>query len=215
MKNLLASISVELREALLAKGSRHVYDPEERIFTEGEAAAHLPIVIEGRVKMIHFLEPGKEVIIGFFEGGEMFAVPPVFDGKRYPSTAVAMERSELLLIAREDFLALIRESHEFAFAVIEWMCEMLREKTSTIQNLATSAPDHRVAHILVRLAERDAGNGPVKIALRRQDIGEMAGLTTETTIRVIRRLAAKGVLRIERGKIVIDSTEGLERLLMS
>src|SRR5690606_3832462 len=36
MKNLLASISDELREALLAQGSRHSYDPDERIFTEGE-----------------------------------------------------------------------------------------------------------------------------------------------------------------------------------
>jgi len=215
MNNLLRSVSPLLRAALTAKASRQNYDSDERIFTEGEEAAFLPIVVSGKVKMIHFLEPGKEVIIGIFEEGEMFAVPPVFDGKTYPSTAVAMEPSELLLLDREDFLELIRESSEFAFAVIEWMCEMLREKTSTIQNLATSAPDHRVAHILIKLAGREEAAGPVRIALRRQDIAEMAGLTTETTIRVIRRLASKGLVRIERGKIVIDSTEGLSRLLAS
>ena len=215
MNNLLRSVSPQLREDLTAKASRENFDPDERIFTEGEEAAFLPIVVSGKVKMIHFLEPGKEVIIGIFEGGEMFAVPPVFDGKTYPSTAVAMEASELLLLNRDDFLELIRESSEFAFAVIEWMCEMLREKTSTIQNLATSAPDHRVAHILIKLAGREEASGPVRIALRRQDIAEMAGLTTETTIRVIRRLAEKGLVRIERGKIVIDSTEGLSRLLAS
>jgi CRP/FNR family transcriptional regulator, cyclic AMP receptor protein len=215
MKNLLRSVSPLLRSALTAKASRRSFETDERIFTEGEEAAFLPIVLSGRVKMIHFLEPGKEVIIGIFEEGEMFAVPPVFDGKDYPSTAVAMEPSELLLLSRDDFLELIRESPEFAFAVIGWMCGMLREKTSTIQNLATSAPDHRVAHILIKLAAREEAAGPIRIALRRQDIAEMAGLTTETTIRVIRRLAAKGLVQIDRGKIVIESTDGLNRLLAS
>ena len=65
----------------------------------------------------------------------MFAVPPVFDGEPYPATVIAMEETELLLLHREDFLRLLRESHEFSFAVIGWMCEMLREKTSVIKNL--------------------------------------------------------------------------------
>ncbi len=46
--------------------------------------------------MIHFLEAGKEVIIGIFQDGEMFAVPPIFDGAPYPATAIAMERTKIL-----------------------------------------------------------------------------------------------------------------------
>ena len=209
MKRLLENISPELINVLEKRGCKHTFSENEEIFAEAEQAEFLPIVLTGSVKMIHFLEPGKEVIIGIFQAGEMFAVPPVFDGGKYPATAVAMEKSGLLLLQRTHFLDLLRESDEFAFAVIEWMCAMLREKTATIQNLATASPEHRVGHVLLKLAERESGHVPVRIALRRQDIASIAGLTTETTIRVIRKLAEKDLVKIVNGKILLDDIDRL------
>jgi CRP/FNR family cyclic AMP-dependent transcriptional regulator len=91
---------------------------------------------------------------------------------------------------------------------------MLREKTATIKNLATASPEHRVGHVLLQLAEKEgAAEHSVKISLRRQDIAEMAGLTTETTIRVIRKLAEKDLVRIVHGKIILERSEHLRRFL--
>ena len=209
MRPVLVEDETGLGQLLRSSGNKRHFSADELIFSEGERADNLPVVISGRVKMVHFLEPGKEVIIGIFDRGEMFAVPPVFDGKSYPSAAIAMEPTELLLIPRKRFLELIKASPDFALAVIEWMCAMLREKTMTIQNLATASPDHRVAKVLLKLAEREGGRFPVRIGLRRQDIAEMAGVTTETAIRVIRRFAERGLVRIDRGKVVLDSAEEL------
>jgi len=211
MKQLMGSISDNLAAILMRTGRKRLFCENQEIFAEGDDALFLPIVLSGKVKMIHFLEPGKEVIIGIFQPGEMFAIPPVFDGKKYPSTAIAMEESQLLLLDRSDFLALLRESSEFVFAVIEWMSEMLREKTATIQNLASASPEHRIGHVLLKLVEKDGHGSPVKIALRREDIAKIAGLTTETTIRVIRKFAEKDLLTIFHGKIVISDTEPLRR----
>lgn len=183
------------------------------IFDEQDDAKFLPIVISGRVKMAHVFETGKELIIGIFGDNEMFAVPPVFDGVAYPASAYAMTPVVLLLMERADFLALLRNSDEFAFRVIGWMCEMLREKTATIQNLARSSPDHRVGNVLMKLAEKHGGTTPIMIPVRRQDIAEMASLTTETTIRVTRRLAERQIIRIVKGKIVIDDLRPLRRFL--
>jgi CRP-like cAMP-binding protein len=213
MKALIGNISDDLAAILKQRGRTRLFRENEEIFAEGDDASFLPIVLSGSIKMIHFLEQGKEVIIGIFHEGEMFAVPPVFDGKRYPSTAIAMEDTRLLLLQRPEFLKLLRESSEFAFAVIEWMSEMLREKTATIQNLATASPEHRVATVLLKLAKDEGNNFPVRITLRREDIAKIAGLTTETTIRVIRRLAGKGLLRIEHGKISVDDDLGLKRVV--
>lgn len=215
MKPLLKIVSGELLESLKKAGRTKTFNEGAEIFAEGELADFLPIVLAGKVKMIHFLEAGKEVILGIFGAGEIFAVPPVFDGAPYPSTAIALEKTELLLLRRKDFLRLLKESAEFSFAVIGWMCEMLREKSATIQNLATSSPEHRAGNILVRAAEKngDEESGAIKISLLRRDIAEMAGLTTETTIRAIRRLAAKNLVRIERGKIIIDDIASLRKFL--
>lgn len=211
--DLLNGISGELRSLLEKRGHARSYSEGEEIFAGGDEAAFLPVVLGGSVKMIHFLEPGKEVIIDIFRSGEMFAVPPVFDGGRYPATAIAMEETRLLLIGRRDFLAVLRESSEMSFAVIRWMCGMLREKTATIQNLATASPEHRVGNVLIRLAAKHSAAGPVKILVRRQDIARMAGLTTETTIRVVRKLAARELVAITHGKIIVDPAGPLRRYL--
>lgn len=209
---MLSNASPELIQTLHKRGREKKFGEGEQVFSEGERADFLPIVLSGKVKMVRFLTPGKEIIISVFGEGEMFAVPPVFDGAPYPSTTIAMEETRLLLLHRKDFLQLLKDSSEFSFAVIAWMCEMLREKTATIQNLATASPEFRVGKVLLRLAEKEGADSS-RISLRRQDIAEMAGLTTETTIRVIRKLAEKNLVKINHGKIILDSPEFLRDYL--
>jgi CRP-like cAMP-binding protein len=211
MKPLLENVSQELLADLRQAGRERTYSEGQQIFAGGDRAEWLPIVLSGRIKMLHYLEPGKEVIIGVFTDGETFAVPAVFDGGNYPASAEAMTESTLLLIERSHFMQLLTESSEFSLAMLNWMSAMLRQKTATIQNLAHASPEHRVANVLLQLAAADNPAGPVRIALRREDIANMAGLTTETTIRVIRRLAARGWFNIDHGKIVIERPDELRQ----
>ena len=215
MKQLLTNLSSDLHALLEQRGTRKTYAIGREIFSEGSPAEFLPIVISGAVKMIRSPEVGRDIIIGIFRQGEMFALPPVFDGGPYPASAFAVEKTVLLRLDRRDFLQLIRESPEFSFAVIGWMCEMLREKTSIIRNLAITSSERRVAGVVMKLAKIAGPELPVKITVRRQDIGEMASVSTETAIRVVRRLAERGLLRIERGKIFIDELDSLRLFLQA
>jgi CRP/FNR family transcriptional regulator len=215
MRKLLVNISNDLKAALDACGHRRSYRDGKEIFCEGAKADFLPIVVSGGVKMIRSPAVGKEVIIGIFHEGEMFAVPPVFDGGPYPASAFAVEDTELLQISRGDFLRLLNEQPEFALATISWMSEMLREKTSIIRNLAIASPERRIGNVLIKLTEAQDKPCPIKITVRRQDIAEMASLTTETTIRAIRRLADQGLVRILHGKIIIDQVEPLQRFVQT
>jgi CRP/FNR family transcriptional regulator len=206
MPPFLTKISADLAKKLKSRGHLRTFYEDEIIFDAGNQAEVLPIIVSGKVKMVRFPELGKEVIIGIFQSGEMFAIPPVLDGGRYPATAIALEETKLLLIYRNDFLQLMETDAELSANVTLVMCGLLRQTTATIQNLTTSSPEHRIANVLLDLAGKES-NG--KISLRRQDIAEMAGLTTETTIRVIRRLAAQELVKIVRGKIFIEESERL------
>ena len=140
----------------------------------------------------------------------MFAVPPVFDGGGYPATAIAMEATKLLLIERKDFLALLHDSSEFSFAVIQWMCSMLREKTATIQNLATvvagtSRRQHHSAAIgrqKVRATNRSkyCSGGRILPEWRAYYRNHYQGGPP---------LADKNLITITHGKIFVDATEPL------
>lgn len=185
------------------------------VFSEGETATFLPAVLTGKVKMVRYPEPGKELIIGTFKAGEIFAIPPALDGKAFPATAVAMEPTRILMLDRARFLKLIDESREFASVVMNRMCGILRDRADTIHILSSSSAEQRVARVLISLADQAGRRFPLKVTLRRQDIAEMAGLTLESTIRSVRRMAARGLFNIIKGKITLDSADGLERLVRS
>jgi CRP-like cAMP-binding protein len=184
----------------------------EIIFSEDEVATFLPFVRAGRVKMVRYPEPGKEVIIGTFATGEVFAIPPALDGKSFPATAVAMEDSQLLFLPRSEFKSLMDTSPEFSSVILEKMCGILRQRADTVRILATPSAEQRIAGVLIAIVGELNGDGPRRIDHRRQDIADMAGLTIETTIRSIRRMAARGLFRIVHGKVYIDSLDGLRRL---
>ncbi|HQZ81871.1 MAG TPA: Crp/Fnr family transcriptional regulator [Pyrinomonadaceae bacterium] len=209
VKPILATASRELKATLTAHAHPRHYFPNEELFAVGEQADYLPIIESGRVKMVQFPEPGKEVIIGIFGAGEMFAVPPVVDGEVYPASAYAIEESDILLLHRDDVFKLLAKSPEFTLALLNWMSSMLRQKTALIKTLAGGSAEQRIAGVLIRLFSASPDEPPLRIRLRREDIARMAGLTTETTIRTIRHLASIGDIRIVRGKVLIDSIDGL------
>lgn len=213
MDSLSKILSQELIESLQKVGHQKTYQAGEQIFGEGEKAEFLPIIVAGKVKIVRFLFEGKEIILNIFQGGESFAIPPIYQGGNYPATAIAMEKTEILIIYRQDFLELLRKSDEFSALMMSKMSTLLRETTFSMQNLATSSPEQRVGNVLFHLAEKENFVMPFKVSLRRQDIADMSGLTTETTIRVIRRLAEKDLIKIVRGKIFIEDYKKLKAFL--
>lgn len=213
MEDLLQNLGEELADAITRSGTTRSYAPNQSIFFEGDTATFLPIILSGTVKLVRFPEPGKEVILGLFHSGEAFAIPPAMDGKQFPATAVALDKTDLLLLPREEFLKLMKSSSEFSAAIMSRMCGILRDRVDTVHILATSSAEQRVATVLLRLADDKKEDEVKKITYRRQDIAEMAGLSLETTIRVIRKLAAKDCLSIVSGRIILKTTEPLRELV--
>ena len=205
--------STELTGSLFEVGAKRTFGTGEHVFFEGDQATFLPIILAGKIKMVRYPEAGKEIIIGMFQAGEIFAIPPAMDGKQFPATAVAIEDSSLLMVPRNEFLAMMESSSEFSSLVLNRMCGILRDRAVTVQIMATPSAEQRIATVLLRLTGEMNGNETKKITHRRQDIAEMAGLSLETTIRTIRKLADKGSLKIIGGRIFVETTEHLRTLI--
>lgn len=213
MSQISDHFSAELTENLLSIGSRRSFGGGEHVFFEGDQATFLPIILDGKIKMVRYPEPGKEIIIGMFQSGEIFAIPPAMDGKRFPATAVAIEDSALLMVPRDEFLSLMESSSEFSSIVLKRMCGILRDRADTVRIMATPSAEQRIATVILRLTGEMKCGETTKITHRRQDLAEMAGLSLETTIRVIRKLAKKGHLKIIGGRIFVETTEHLRSLV--
>lgn len=211
---MLEDLSQEILDRIAESGVERSYGAGAQIFAEGDRADFLPTVISGRVKMVRSPEPGKEVIIGTFGEGEVFAIPPALDGLPFPSTAVAMEKTRILFLPRKRFLELMKEFPGFSTLILGRACGILRDRADTIGVFSVSSSERRVAKVLTAIAVQNNAEFPFRVPVRRQDIAEMAGLSLESAIRSVRKLANRDAIRIVRGKIYIDDLSQLQKLVV-
>lgn len=188
---------------------RH-YAPGEIIFFEGDAPEWFYIVAQGRVKAFKQSSSGKEFTIAFFGPGEIFGEVAVFENKPYPASASAqsVDDTVVLGIKREELLQFLAKHPQVALRIIGVLGERLRNAQSRLGDMAGAKVVSRLAGILLMLSSK-MGN---ELPFTRQEIADMAGTTTETTIRILSRLKSGGIIRSMRGKVIIADEAKLKAL---
>jgi CRP/FNR family transcriptional regulator len=128
---------------------------------------------------------------------------PIFDEQPNHTNARAMSPVDCLLLPREDMLALLKAHPDLALAALSDMAGQLRELVSLVEDLAFRSVRARLArHLLAEAAEGTAD-------LTHQELAERAGTVREMAGRALRRLAEDGLVRLERGRVIVLDAEGL------
>jgi CRP/FNR family transcriptional regulator len=177
--------------------------PGEFVFWEGDSPDWFYMVAEGRVKVLKHSSLGKEFVIAFFEPGDMFGEVAVLGNKPYPASAEAVAKTRVLGIRRDVFLSFLASRPEVALRIINILGGRLRDAQSRLRDIAGERVEQRLARTLLMLASKLGSTLP----FTRQEIADMAGVTTETAIRVMSRMKDGGIIRSVRGKtIIVDET---------
>lgn len=200
-KNLQRIIDIDL---LLAWGATfHNLSKGQVLFNEGNPSFFYFQVVEGKIKMSNTNEEGKEFIQGFFEAGESFGEPPLFDESPYPASAIAETDSLIIRLRKENFLQLLKENFEIHFGFTQTLAKRLRFKSVISKEISSYGPLHRITTLLKEYKKNHgiAMDEFHKIDLTRQQIADMTGLRVETVIRTIRQMHEDGLVKIEKGKV--------------
>ncbi len=191
-------------DLLLAWGATfHELQKGQVLFCEGDSAHFYYQIVKGKIKMCNCNHEGKEFIQGFFETGESFGEPPLFDSGTYPASAEADEASVVIRLRKENFIQLLKENFELHYCFTKLLAKRLRFKSLISKEISSYGPLHRVSTLLQEYKKNRIllEDGLLKVELTRQQIADMTGLRVETVIRSIRELQKKGELKIERGKV--------------
>ena len=206
--SIFSGLSDDELAALAELTFEYSFMPDQFVFWDGDAPERFYVITEGSVKVVKHSSLGKEFIIAFFGPGEMFGEVAVFENKLYPASAQAVARTRVLGISREDFLAFLTDRPQVALRIINVLGGRLRDAQGRLRDLAGERVEQRIAAVLVMLSSKLGDTLP----FTRQEIADMAGTTTETTIRVMGQLRSRGITRSIRGKVTIIDAEKLRLL---
>jgi len=196
---IFSSLNEEELSELVDLAVERSFQPDEFIFWEDDEPDYFYVIARGRIKVVKHSSSGKEFIIAFFGPGEMFGEVAVFEGKPYPASAQVISASKVLGIKRQNFLDFLATHPQVALRIINILGGRLRDAQGRLKDLAGERVQQRLARILLMLASRMGNTLP----FTRQELADMAGMTTETAIRLTSGLRERGIIRTSRGQLVI------------
>jgi CRP-like cAMP-binding protein len=198
-REVLEEIAREARLRRVAGGGYFFY--------QGDPAAVLYVLSEGRVKFAQVTPEGHSVLLRVIGPGEMFGTVAALGDAYHPASGQAAVQSAALAWNSATIRRLMERHPRLALNALRFLAGRLSEFQDRYRELATQRVDRRVAHAISRLMRnvgREVDGGIViDLALSRQDVGEMSGTTLFTASRIMSGWEAQGIIRTEQGRIVV------------
>jgi len=185
------------------------YPRNSVILFEDDPGDALYVVAQGQVKVVLIGEDGREVILSVMGEGEFFGEMALVDDEPRSAHVIAMEDSTLLVLRREDFQGILKQTPGIALALLRELSRRLRRVDEKVGSLVLLDVNGRVAQLLLELAD-EAGSERITRRLTHHTIAQMIGSSRETVSRTMRELVDKGYIEVSRREIVIRDRTALE-----
>ena len=178
------------------------FNRDETVVLEGDCSMKaLYLIASGTVQVYMTGIDGRETILSFLERGDFFGEMSLIDGEPRSASVRTVTDAQLMIIHREPFLTLIRQTPEIAMSLLSEMSKRLRKANKQIGSLSTMSVSGRVAGTLLNLMEErgmriHTDNGQMVTVIHnrptQQQLADMSGTTRETVSRICSMLVFAG-----------------------
>ena len=129
----------------------------------------------------------------------------------------AINRCELLVLDRRDFLAFLKRSPDVAVRMLGVLAERLKNVSEFVEDVQFLNLPVRLAKKLVLFADKygsEEKGGAIKIDLKlsQEEWGDLVGTTRESINKQMRAWGDEGLIRIDAGFVTLLRPEVIERL---
>ncbi len=206
---LFGAIAPELLERLSSYATTRAVHRGDTIFAKGDPGNSLYAVCAGTVKISVPSADGKDAVFNLVGEGEIFGEIALLDGRPRTADATAMADCELMVIERRDFLDLVRSQPEIALKLMEVLCARLRHTSEQVEDVLFLDLPGRLAKILLQLTEKAQVSQARRVAITQREIGQMIGMSRESTNKQLRDWEDRNWVRLERGGVVVLKPDAL------
>lgn len=204
----LAEITVVRRAT-----SSRVFHAGETVFLQGDPHTGIFLIESGRVRTYYASPSGREITLAYWTPGHFVGGPEVFGGGLHVWSASAMEASRLSYLPGTAIRHLVQTVPSFALCIIEGLVAKGKCYSALVQMLGTRSVTERLAQLLLILARAgDPASGKTITLDQRvthEQLASIVGSTRQWVTSTLNRFQGLGLIRVERGTIIVDDPDGL------
>src|ERR1041385_8001579 len=190
-------------------------EKRDYLFHERDPARGFFIVHRGSIHVHRVNAAGKEQIIHIFRAGESFAEVALASDRGYPADARAVEPTQVILVQKEEILALLRRQPELALRMLGSMSSHLRVLVGQLEDLTLKDVETRLANWLIKRCPDPQSDQPVRIELTmtKRVLAAELGTVSETFSRTLAKLREQKLLTVKGKTLTVLSPARLAAVL--
>ncbi|MDV6013591.1 Crp/Fnr family transcriptional regulator [Haloechinothrix sp. LS1_15] len=169
----------------------------------------LYIVKTGRLRFYRVTTDGRTVTTGVAGPGTVFGEMDLLGLRMGGTWAEAIEASLLCLMSRNDVRRLLLSDHRIATRITEQLGARVADLEERLTDVVSKNVNERVASSLRSLLATDQDRKPQPIKLTHEQLAQLVGTTRERATKALGELAELNLVRLRRGKVVVQDERGL------
>ena len=211
---LFAGLAAATRRRLTECAVTRSFAAGTTLFRAGTEPAGVYVVLSGRIRVMRARE-GRQYVVHTEGPGGTLAEVPFFEGGLLPATAVAIEPSRCLVLAREALRGAMRDDPAIAWLFLHRLSIRVRELVERLDRSSTQSIPSRLAAFLLTRGRIDEAE-PFGLGMTQAELAEELGTVREVVVRGLARLREAGVIATAgRGRYVITDRASLDELAIS
>ncbi len=176
----------------------------EFLYFEGQPADLLWMMQCGEARTLRSSRSGRITTLELLRPGQLFGMAAIIEDSPYSDSAQVVVSGEAWSVRQKAIAAVVRERPEFGRSLLALVARRLQNAHDRLCSFANDSVTARLAQTVLDEAQDD------RVELTRRILGECAGTTVETTIRILRGFERKGWIEGGVGWIRILDREAIE-----
>lgn len=205
--SLFSNLNEHYIRQIAANCRKETFGKGATVFYQTDHSNNLYIILSGKVNAILIDEDGNEVVLATFRKEDFFGELSLFDGKGRSATLVAIEKSELAVLKRDDFMNLLIAKPAIAIDLIVELAERLRKSNDLIESLVFLDVRERLMKALWKICQSDGEKKGDYIKIEKKthhELASLVGASREAVTKCMKYFAEKGIIREENGQLLLS-----------
>ena len=110
------------------------FDASHHLFHRGDPGEAMYVIVSGRVRIIVTDSDGREVVLATLDAGDFFGEMAMLDRHGRSADAVVVEKAQLAVLTRRNFVEFIRSDAAIAVRMMSAMTERLRRTDELLRH---------------------------------------------------------------------------------
>ena len=205
-------LSFEEAELVRASKTQVLFRKGDNLTKQGAFASYALFVINGLAKQYIEGDNSKNFNLRIIRPGEFVGLSSVFTKNTFNYSSIALTDCQVFLVEKDAITTVIKQNGLFGFTMIKRYCEQNANLFDTLRTVMYKQMNGRIADTLLYIDSLKPEYPEIFQLLSRKDMADFAGISTESTVKLLKSFEKDGLIELHEKDIVVVNQSGLIEL---